>query len=73
MEGELGHTTLSNHFAKDMTPRDTINECINSNCSERGSHKSQSELQEVSFLVILEMWSMLNKKKIRFSLLVALK
>lgn len=55
MDGELGHTLLSNDFAKDMTPRDTINECINSNCSERGSHKSQSELQEVSFLVILEM------------------
>jgi len=55
MEGELGHTTLSGEFAKNMTPRDTINECINSNCSERGSHKSQSELQEISFSVILEM------------------
>lgn len=55
MDGELGHSPLSNDFAKDMTPRDTINECINSNCYERGSHKSQSVLQEVSFLVILEM------------------
>lgn len=55
MEGELGHTMLSSEFAKDMTPRNTINECINSNCSERDSHKSHSELQEVSFLVIFEM------------------
>lgn len=55
MEGELGHTTLSGDFAKNMTPRHTINECINSNCSERGIHKSQSELQNISFSVILEM------------------
>lgn len=55
MEGELGHTTLSDDFAKNMTPRGTINECINSNCSERSSHKSQSEFQDITFMVMLEM------------------